>query len=315
MIERAIDYLQASLLLSESTIIMKGFKPLPAIRFYKRGYQHPNGFRLYFGNPNSHKAVAIAAGDALQSLRNDGKMDAEILDWVLSAGGEVSRIDLAVTEFIEEELLTLEDVECWYKKGLIASALIDGGFKEISRIREDGGRERETLYIGDIKKRGKKGLFRAYDKGVELGLGSEIVTRIELELKREKAHNTAKRLVETNDIAGNFRASFDVKSKDFERLMDADAVIVHRGKNATKQEESEEIARRWDWLLKQVAPALKQAIKDERQAGRGDARLIAFMAESGILGDARQIADKLSLAKYRDMLERNELVPKRGKED
>ena len=313
MIERAVDYLQASSLLSESAVIMKGFRPLPPVRFYKRGYLHPNGFRLYFGNPNSNKAMLIASGEVMQSLRNDQRLDAEIIDWVLTTGGEISRLDLAVTEFIEEELCTLSDVENWHSEGLISSPLLSGGLKEISRIREGGLREKETLYIGDIKKRGKKGIFRAYDKGIELGIGSEIVTRIELELKREKAHNTAVRIAETNDISGNFRASFDVRSKDFERLMDADAVRVHRGKNQVKDAENEEIARRWDWLLNQVAPALKRAVLDERMAGRGDALLIDFMARAGILKDARKIADNLSTAKYRDMLSRNELVP-RGEE-
>lgn len=315
MIERAVDYLQASALLSESAVIMKGFKPLPPVRFYKRGYQHPNGFRLYFGNPNSNKAMMIAAGDAMQSLRNDQRLDAEIIDWVLTAGGEISRIDLAVTEFIEDEFTTIEDVEQWVKKSLISSSLVTGGAKLISSISEDGENSRETLYIGDISKRGKKGIFRAYDKGIEMGLGSEIVTRIELELKREKAHNAAKRMVATNDIAGNFRAHFNVKSKDFERLMDADAVSLQRGKNQVKEAESEEIARRWDWLLEQVAPALKRAVLDERLAGRGDARLVDFMARAGILKDAREIAQGLSDAKYRDKLSRNELVPRKAESE
>lgn len=315
MIERAVDYLQASSLMAESAMIMKGFKPLPPVRFYKRGYQHPNGFRFYFGNPNSNKAMMIASGEVMQSLRNDQKLDAEILGWVLGIGGEISRLDLAVTEFIEDELVTLEDVEKWYVDGLMSSALLSGGFKEISRIKEDGKAEKETLYIGDIKKRGKRGIFRAYDKGIEMGIGSEIVTRIELELKREKAHNVAKRLAETNDIAGNFRSHFNVKSKDFERLMDADAVSIHRGKNQVKEAENEEIARRWDWLLEQVAPALKRAVLDERLAGRGDARIVDFMTRAGIIKDAREIAESLSDAKYRDKLSRNELVPRKGESE
>jgi DNA relaxase NicK len=293
---------------------MKGFKPLPPIRFYKRGYQHPNGFRLYFGNPNSNKTMMIAAGDVMQSLRNDSHLDAEIIDWVLTAGGEISRLDLAVTEFIEDDLVTVKDVENWYVSQLIESPLVDGGAKEISSLSTSPETTLETLYIGDISRRGKRGIFRAYDKGIEMGLGSEIVTRIELELKREKAHNTAKRMVETNDIAGNFRSHFNVKSDDFNRLMDADAVSIHRGKNQVKEAENEEISRRWDWLLSQVAPALKKAVLDERIAGRGDARLIAFMDAAGILQDARKIAESLSDAKYRDKLLRNELMPKSARD-
>lgn len=313
MIERNIDYLVTSLSLSESTVIMKGFRPISPVRFYKRGYVHPMGFRLYFGNPNSKLAMVVASGETMQSLRNDQYLDAEILDWMLSQGGKISRMDLAVTEYIDDELVVLEDVEKWFVSQLIESSLINGGLKQIASVSTLAGTTRETLYIGDISRRGKQGIFRAYDKGIEMGIGSEIVTRIELELKRDKAHNVAKRLAQSNDIAGNFRTHFNVRSQDFERLMDADAVPAVRGINQVKQAEEDEIAKRWDWLLNQVAPALKQALLDERKRGNGDTRLIQFMQASGILSDARVIADYLSEAKYRDMLRRNELV-ERGKE-
>jgi DNA relaxase NicK len=305
-----VDYIQASLWLSESTVIMKGFKSISPVRFYKRGYMHPNGFRLYFGNPNSKLAMVVASGETMQSLRNDQYLDAQILDWVLSQDGQVSRLDLAVTEYVESELILLEDIEKWYLQERIESPLAKYGCKTISSVSKDAGVERQTIYIGDIAKRGKRGIFRAYDKGVEMGIGNEMVTRLELELKRENAHATAKRLVESNDIAGNFRAKFNVKADEFNRLMEADAVTVTRGKNQAKEAEQDEINRRWDWLMKQVAPALKQAISDERKRGNGDTRLIAFMAEAGMLEDARKYATHLADAKYRDKLERNELVPR-----
>lgn len=282
MIERSIDYLHASLLLSESVLIMKGFKAISPIRFYKRGYLHPFGFRLYFGNPNSAKAALVASGETMQSLRNDQHSDAEIVDWVLSRGGEISRLDLAVTEWIEDELVTLEDVKSWIAYDLVESTLLSGGVKQISSLLNGGCEELQTLYIGSMKKRGKKGIFRAYDKGVELGMAGELVTRIELELKREKAHNVAKRVASTNDIAGNFRTHFNVKANDFERLMEAPAIPAVRGKNLVKQEESEAQARRWDWLLKQVAPALKQAIEDDKIEVYGNPRVTDFLIRAGL---------------------------------
>lgn len=282
MIERSIDYLHASLMLSESVLIMKGFKSLPPIKFYKRGYLHPFGFRIYFGNPNSVKAALVASGETMQSLRNDQHSDAEIVEWILSRGGEISRLDLAVTEWIEDELVTLEDVEKWYTQGLVDSALVAGQLKKISTSYVGGGNQVETLYIGRMSRRGRDGIFRAYDKSIELGIGTELATRIELELKREKANNVAKRIANTNDIAGNFRTHFNVKSNDFERLMEAPAVPAVRGKNLVKQAESEEMARRWDWLLKQVAPALKQAIKDDDIEVYGNPRVIDFLIRSGL---------------------------------
>jgi DNA relaxase NicK len=240
------------------------------------------GFRLYFGNPNSKKALVVASGQTMQSLRNDQYLDAEIIDWMLHNGGEISRLDLAVTESESENLLTVEGVQTWYEKGLIESALLSGGAKTVGGYRLDLSHNLETFYVGSLKKRGKKGIFRAYDKGLELGVGEKLITRIELELKRESAHSTAKRLAETNDIAGNFRAKFNVRSSKFEELMDADAVNVQRGENRVKRPEEEETAKRWDWLIKQVAPALKEAIKTERKEGRGDARFYEFLLASGM---------------------------------
>lgn len=315
MIERFVDYAQASLCLSESAVILKGFRVISPVRFYKRGYQHPSGFRLYFGNPHSKDALVVASGETMQSLRND-YLDAEILDWILSQGGKFSRLDLAVTEWNTfEGLIELKDIEKWYSQGLIESPLVSGGLKEISSILPNSGRIAETLYIGEMSKRGKKGIFRAYDKGIELGLGEYMATRLELELKRDNAQSVAKRLAESNDISGNFRSKFNVRAKDFERLMDSDAVNTTRGKAIAKEEGEAEINKRWEWLLNQVAPALKEAIAEERKAGREDARLVDFMGRAGLLEDARKIARYLSESKYRDMLERNELVPRKAEKD
>lgn len=121
-----------------------------------------------------------------------------------------------------------------------------------------------------------------------MGLGSEIATRIELELKRENAHSVAKRLADTNDIAGNFRSKFNVASVGFERLMEADAVQVTRGKNLVKQSQEEELSRRWEWLISQVAPALGEAIAADRAAGLGDVRLTEFLQKAGLLKEIQK---------------------------
>lgn len=164
MIERFIDFIQASLLLSEATVIMKGYAPLPAIRFYKRGYQHPRGYRLYFGNPNSARALIVASGQTMQSLRNDF-LDAEILDHILTLGGEVTRLDLAVTDWNTfDGMIELGDIEKWVSEGLIEAEGLSGQAKTISSLAFGGRKDLETLYIGDMKKRGKKGFFEPTTK-------------------------------------------------------------------------------------------------------------------------------------------------------
>lgn len=282
MIERHLDYLQFSAMIAESVCTENGYSDLVPVRFYKRGYRDEFGTRLYFGNPNSKKALVVMAGHALEIMRGNGHEDAGIIDLALRQDGEISRMDLAVTEWVETDLIQLEDIECWFKEGLIESSLVAGGMKEISSISENTGRSVETLYIGDMSKRGKKGIFRAYDKGLEINIGQYLATRLEYEDRGEKAHNSALRLAETNSISGVFRSRFDVKSIQFERLMDADAVSTKRGAGKF-EEEAMENERRWQWLLNQVAPSLKEAIETERKNGFGDDRLNQFLISAGIL--------------------------------
>jgi len=129
-----------------------------------------------------------------------------------------------------------------------------------------------------------------------------------LELKREKAAIAAKRIAETGDIAGNFRAYFNVNAPDFERVMEAPATETSRGKAKPKVSWEEEVESRWQWLINQVAPALKSAIEDDRKIDSTDTRLIQFMAASGILSDARMIARNLADTKYHDKLLKNQLT-------
>lgn len=282
MIERNMDYLQFSAFFSEAVMVEKDYERVQAPRFYKRGYRDATGIRYYFGNPNSKKTLVVVAGQALDLMRSRGSLDAEILQWALDGGAEFSRLDLAVTEWVEETLVTMEDIKSWYKSGLVVSPLAGGGGRALSSIIQGSEDRLETFYIGDMQKRGKRGIFRGYDKGIELELGEYLATRLELEMRGEVAHNTALRLAETGDIAGNFRARFDVKSDDFERLMNADAVATHRGKGKEKTETEEKMDGRWRWLMEQVAPALREAHDYDKNSGKKSNRFYWFLREAGM---------------------------------
>jgi len=281
MIERHLDYLQFSSIISEITCIQNEYSMVTPLKFYKRGYRDEFGSRLYFGNPNSPKALVVMSGQALEAMRGNGFSDQEIIDLGLRHDAQYTRVDLAVTEWVEHDLVQLEDIQTWFTSGLIVSSLVGGGLKEISSISENTGRTVETLYIGDMQKRGKKGIFRAYDKGLEINIGQYLATRLEYEDRGEKAHNSALRLHDTGSISGVFRSRFDVKSSDFERLMDADALTTKRGAGKFQEEEMEN-EKRWQWLLKQVAPALKDAIEIERISGNGDGKLNQFLIIAGL---------------------------------
>lgn len=282
MIERHIDYIQFSASISEQICLEYQYEIVSPMRFYSRGYRDEYGYRLYYGNPNSKKAFVVASGDALLRKRSLGFSDSNLFDEIFRRDGNITRLDIAVTEFVEDELFTVEDVGHWYSSGLVVSTLSSGGAKTISELSESGNSTLQTLYIGDMKKRAKKGIFRAYDKGVELDIGAYMATRIEIEDRGEKAHNSALRIAEGASLGGVFRSRFDVQHETFDRLMDAETVDTTRGGAKWKEEDENDLDNRWIWLMKQVAPALKDAIEADEKLGKGKARLVHFLKNSGM---------------------------------
>lgn len=297
MIERHIDYLSFSQSFQESSFWTEKYKPCAAPAFYKRGYEDALGARFFFGNHKSNKAYVVLAGGALELYRDNGRHDPDILAWALGGDGRVGRLDLAVTDFIEDDFVTVDDVRLWYEQKKMTGALVARGAKFISGYTWDFEPRTETFYVGDLEKRGDVGIFRAYDKSLDLGIGNEIITRIELEIRGDKAHNTARRIAETNDISGNFRASFNVDDTEFERLMDAPAAEIVRGQGLKKRNEDEKMDARWQWLLDSVAPSLKEAWEYDNKVGRQDNRMVAFLLAAGVKqGEIMAMLDKLGVS-------------------
>lgn len=283
MIERYLDYLQCSVLKQEQDCY--GMDVVPALRFYSRGYRDALGIRYYFGNPNpkAKKALMVAGGEALHNLRASGKPDYRIIGELLAKEAKFSRLDFAITEYIDSDaFVTLWDVKKWVYWELVESSLWSGGIKAISSIASNGIENIETLYIGDLKNRGRAGVFRAYDKGLEWGLIGDVITRIELEQRGDNAQKDAERFAVSQDLGGVFRSRFNVYAANFERLIESEAIPTHRGKTKKNQEKEAEMDKRWQWLMNQVAPALKDAIDYDEKSGRGRARAFNFAVAAGL---------------------------------
>lgn len=283
MIERNIDYLAFSAPSNIAHFLSGEYKPCSPIPFYKTGFQAQNGTRYYFGNvKNPELCHVVLSGQTLTVMRNDGYTDQGILEFAFSQQAKVSRLDLAITKYVDDWFITVSDVAAWYAMGWFTGALADRGAKTIARLEEDGGLGLETLYIGDIKKRGKKGLFRAYDKGLEFNIGDYLITRLELEEKHENAHATATRIAKGESIASCFRARLDCNCDEFQRLMDSPVADIKRGQNKVKTEEDDKMDSRWKWLIEQVAPSLRGAIENEEERTGENQNLREFLFRAGI---------------------------------
>lgn len=265
MITHEIDYLQYNCPLSEKICIAQNHEKINPLPFYRRGYEDELGIRRYFENPNSKKALIVISGKAMSNQRAVGWSDRQIVSDAIRANGRVTRIDLAVTHFIDEFLVTPDDVAKLFWLQMIDSPLVKYGAKTISSVGENYQDGIETLYIGDMKKRGKRGIFRCYDKGLELDLGKHLITRLEYEDRGDTALTTAKRIADGKPIGSVFRTRFNCECNLFDRLMQAPTIDTTRGIELQKSDSAEDHEKRKRWLLKQVAPALEKVLEREQE--------------------------------------------------
>ena len=296
-IEAKIDYLQASAEISEAEFSARNITKIPPTKFYKRGYKDAQGTRYFFGNPNSKKALVVMAGQALDNIRNAGFSEKDLLSSLLERKGKFTRCDLAITQYDEPKIYGLEDFQTWYKEGLVESPLAQRGGKLVSSLNLEGETYPETFYIGDLQKRGKKGLFRAYDKGAQIDIGRFLMVRWELEERGENSHASVKRIVEGASVASVFRSRFDVKSEGFQAVLNAEKASIERGLGKSKEDEMSEDDKRWKWLIEQVAPTLRNAIHKEGElAGLSD-NVSRFIIASGLRAEMMAAAERLARMK------------------
>jgi len=282
MIEKFIDYLQYSILYREQTCLSSGHKQIRGKGFYSRGYIDDLGVTRFFGNPNSKKALVVMSGRALHNHSAVGWDIMNTIETLLTAGANFTRLDIAITEYIEDDLFTMADVESSILSDSVVSSWVKGGSKKIVCIDKEYENPTETVYLGSLKDRGKKGIFRAYDKGAEMDFSHLMISRIEIEDRKEKAHVSVKRLASGSSLSGVFRTRFDCTDEWFNRICDADTVDVSRGKTIIPTNEHEDNEKRWVWLLKQVAPALRKAIEYELSCADNADRINEFIMSAGL---------------------------------
>lgn len=264
MITRHIDYLQYNMLYYERKCIVSEMKKIAPVQWYKRGYEDALGVRYYFGNPRTNKALIIMSGKALHNYRVVDWKITDLLREIIDQKGRVSRIDLAVTEYVEsDEIFQVSDIAKLYTDGKLESSHCAYGAKTIASLGENYTDGIETLYIGDLQNRGKKGIFRSYDKSLEMDIGRFLISRIEIEDKRDKALVSARRLADGNSIGSVFRTRMNSNTEMWNRLMDADEIDISRGAELAKSDDEHDHENRKTWLLTQVAPAMAKVLDKE----------------------------------------------------
>lgn len=275
MNEKSVDYLQYSMFASKDKFYQTS-EQIPPVRNYRVGFRQADGTRIYFGNALSKKALFILDGRTLHNQRINGESNEDYIERVLTDGAKVSRIDLQVTQFVQSDLITPSDYLDMVREGQVLSAHVKHGVKWLSSLDENYRDNVETLYIGDMKKRGKRGIVRAYDKGVEMDLTKFLISRLEVEDKRDNAHTTAKRIASGVTVSEAIKSRFDIKNDRWQDLIGADSIDMTRGKQIVDSSEQDKMDSRWKWLIGTVAKSLGQAIAHDEINGMSEDNKLNF---------------------------------------
>lgn len=254
----SIDYLQFStydkLFLNEYGELREDWKIEVTndkpVRHYRHGTRFMNGVAVYWGNVNSNKYLYIYSGRACESMGITPQYVARLIE----RGATFSRIDFAVTTNVNFLVKLVKDSD------KIESNL----YKETHAI-IDKDVNPETVYIGDMKKRGKKGIVRAYDKALELGLTDTELYRFELESRGKRAKIDAQRYARSNSIESIIKSRIDIDTDWFTWLMSNEQ---NKANSRVYEDNSiPEIERKMAWLERQVIPSLQWVKKYDRDNG------------------------------------------------
>lgn len=250
MIDFRIDYVQFS---SNSTVRADlaeghGWEFKSNNRFYKTMKRYDNGLVTYEGNPNTDKRLFVFAGKACENVN----MSPDTLRRIAQFEPEYSRIDLAMT--CDFEILS---------KIIADKAKVESRMYSDGKVIADLDYTPETIYFGDLSKRGRKGIVRCYDKALQLNLEGVVRNRIEIEYKQKHARVAAKRLQRDESIPSVMNSKFKINVPWYEEIFGED-VATSRFSDVT-QDDIPEIERIMAWLHKQVVPSLKKVVEyDER---------------------------------------------------
>jgi len=184
------------------------------------------------------------------AIRKQKTAITEILESAMFAtNNKLSRIDICVTSERKdgkEHELKPHDLAKMARAGNVITKMGHG-------VQIGKNMQIETMYFGSLK--GRKRLFRAYDKGLEQGLVPNFLVRYELET-RAYAANIGKAILENQDIGALINKYVNVENETWKEIMSSEIGRVSHIEN----HELDPLLKKWDWLLTSCAPALGKAI-------------------------------------------------------
>lgn len=221
--------------------------PIPV---YNQAFEvRPIKAKLMFGAERLGNHL-IMSGKAMKELREYEVSLPELWQHWQTSRGRLSRIDLAVDVF-ENENFSPKVIELLYMYGWCETKI-----KRNKTISEN--MQAETFYIGSMTSKNAK--FRAYNKGLEQGITEYSWCRIEYE-KRKNAQQWGKALFEQNkSIKSMIRSSVDFPNwKIWNDVMGSEIESVPRN----EEKPPTDFETRLAWIINSVLPAMAKTIVDD----------------------------------------------------
>jgi DNA relaxase NicK len=249
-VSKSIDYMQFSSKHKPDASAGRWKLKPSYVTNYKVMYVYDNGVTAHSGHNKSDKFLMIYHGEQCEQIP-DTKL---FITNQIKNGATFSRLDLCVTV---ADGITVDDFRQWVADKKVSGSLFETGCKTILN---DKTTLAETTYIGDMATRAKKGIFRAYNKGVQLNLDDLKLARFELEERKQRAQISAKRYADGYDIGDLIRQRVDVDNDQWRDVMGTKSDVLKRYKVEHVQESHDST---WKWLIEVVAKTLGEKIADE----------------------------------------------------
>jgi len=248
---------------------------------YKTMRVFESGLTSHHGHNKSDKWLNIATGTVCDGIENHR----DYIKNVLKLHGIFSRIDFCCTV---ENGCSMNDFRTWCENKEVSGPLADNGIKSIVN---DDTQNAETTYIGDLKKRSKRGIFRAYDKGIELGIEDAKLTRFELEERKHRANTTARRFSDGMPIGDIIRQRVDIDNDIWRGIMGTKSEKLQR---YTTEEKNEDVDTTWHWLIDTCAKTLgeKMALDQWNEKGNGNYDLFMKQVEKSYNLQVKSIVEQ-----------------------
>lgn len=234
------------------------------VRFYKTALKYECGTIASYGNPNSDKWLVSMSSKACENRNLTSVPFARtFISERIDAGCKFSRVDMAITVQHEGEL-TVDTVREWVKAGQLIGP--DHRIGYAKTIVNDVSERGETLYIGEMERRAKRGIVRVYDKSLEMGEEPGTITRFEVEEKRDVAHTIALKFRDGATIGSLVLSRLDFDNETWRILTGGEIAPDWRYK---PPQQEMPLDKTWLWLIERIAPVLGRKIAIDEEFGTG----------------------------------------------